>query len=220
MIRINLLGTERAKTRSRAGLSEAQKITIAAAGIMVVTALYILFGLWYFDAGFFSMRQESARLEQELQATELEAQRLRGVLSEVQRFEAQKASLTQRVALIEQLRRGQTGPVHMLDEISRALPDRLWLVELTQKANDVTIEGRTTTLTALADFVANLQNSPYFRRPVEIVSTTTETDPQGELVRFVVRGAFVAGGDAPTQPPQAAPPAPGAPGQPPAQGRN
>jgi len=205
MIRINLLGTERARVRSSAGLTEAQKITAGAAVIMIVTALYILFGLWVFDAGFFTMRTENARLEQELAATELEAQRLRGVLSEVQRFEAQKAALTQRVALIEQLRRGQTGPVHMLDEISRALPDRLWLVELTQKGDEVSIEGRTITLSALTDFVANLQNSQYFRRPVEIVSSATETDAQGELVRFVVRAVFVPGGNALSAPPPAAP---------------
>ena len=110
------LGTERARVRTRAGLSEAQKITAGAAVIMLVTALYILFGLWFFDAGFLSMRKERARLEQEVAATEQEAQRLRGVLSEVQRFEAQKAALTQRVALIEQLRRGQTGPRHWRDK--------------------------------------------------------------------------------------------------------
>lgn len=201
MIRINLLGTERARARTRAGLSEAQKITIGCVLIMLLTAGYVGYRYW-------SMAQESARLEQELVAAEQEAQRLRGVLSEVQRFEAQKAALTQRVALIEQLRSGQTGPVHMLDEISRALPERLWLVELTQKGPEVSIEGRTSTLSALTDFVANLQNSQYFRRPVEIVSSATETDQQGELVRFVVRATFVPGGNALSAP--AAAPAPAA----------
>ncbi|MDQ3068681.1 MAG: PilN domain-containing protein [Acidobacteriota bacterium] len=189
MIRINLLGTERAKVRTRAGLSEAQKITIGCAAIMLLAAGYIGYRFW-------AIGQEQARVEQELTATEAEAQRLRGVLTEVQRFEAQKAALTQRVSLIEQLRRGQTGPVHMLDEISRALPDRLWLVELTQKGDDVTIDGRTNTLSSLSDFVANLQNSQYFKRPVEIVTSAADTDPQGEMVRFVVRATFVPGGNA------------------------
>ena len=35
-------------------------------------------------------------------------------------------------ALIEQLRKDQTGPVHMLDQISRALPPMLWLTEMKQ----------------------------------------------------------------------------------------
>ena len=204
MIRINLLGTERARARTRAGFSEAQKITAVAALIMLLTAGYIVHGLGTGN-GFWTIGQESARLEQELAAAEQEAQRLRGVLSEVQRFEAQKSALTQRVALIEELRRGQTGPVHMLDEISRALPERLWLVEMTQKGDEVSIDGRTSTLSALTDFVANLQNSQYFRRPVEIVSSATETDPQGDVVRFVVKATFVAGGNALSAPAAPAP---------------
>lgn len=201
MIRVNLLGTDRARARTRAGITEAQKIAIGVALIMLLTAGYIGWRYW-------SMDEEQARLEQELTAAEQEAQRLRGVLTEVQQFEAQRAALTQRVALIEQLRQGQTGPVHMLDEISRALPERLWLVTMTQKGDEVTIEGRTTTLSALTDFVANLQNSQYFRRPVEIVSSATETDAQGELVRFTIRGIFVPGGNALSGPPAPAAPAP------------
>lgn len=194
MIRVNLLGTDRARAaQPRARMNEAQKITLACALIMLLAAGYIGWQFW-------SIQTESAAVDTQLYEAELEAQRLRDILSQVQKFEAQKAQLQQRVTLIEQLRAGQIGPVHMLDEVSRALPDRVWLVELSQKAEEVTIEGRTTSLTALTDFVANLQNSPYFRRPVEIVTTQTETDAQGELVRFVVRGAFMPGGGAATAP--------------------
>lgn len=209
MIRVNLLGTERTRVRTRTGVTEAQKITLGCVLILLLAAGYIGYRFW-------AIRNESARLEQELSQTEQEAQRLRGVLSEVQRFEAQKAALGQRVSLIEQLRRGQTGPVHMLDEISRALPDRLWLVEMTQKGDEVTIDGRTNTQIAVSDFVANLQNSQYFKRPVEIISTVTETDAQGELVKFVIKAVFVAGGNALSAPAGAAPGTTA----PPAQGRN
>lgn len=189
MIRINLLGTERARVRTRAGISDAQKITASVVLLLLLTAGYIGWTYW-------SMSQEDARLDQEIAASQDEANRLKGVLSEVERFENYRSALAQRVALIEQLRRSQTGPVHLLDEISRALPDRLWLVELTQKGDEVSINGRTSTISALTDFVANLQNSQYFRRPVEIVSSATETDAQGELVTFVVRAIFVPGGNA------------------------
>ena len=205
MIRINLLGTDRSRVGTRAGITNAQKITAVCVLLVALTVGYIGWRYW-------SIGNEQARLEEELAASEQEQQRLRGVLSEVARFEAQKAALTQRVGLIEELRRGQTGPVHMLDEISRALPERLWLVEMTQKGNEVSIDGRTSTLSAVSDFVANLQNSQYFRRPVMIESTATETDTQGELVRFVVKAVFVPGGNALS--------APAAPGAPAGQGRN
>ena len=101
-------------------------------------------------------------VDQDIAQAEKEASQLRSVLSQVQKFEARKAQLQQRVTLIEQLRHGQNAPVHVLDEVSKAVPDRTWLVSMLQRANDFTIEGRTTTLTGLSDFIANLEASPWF----------------------------------------------------------
>src|SRR3954453_17741090 len=94
-----------------------------------------------------------------------ETARLHSVIMQVQQFEQRKAQLQQRVVLIEQLRKGQTGPVHMLDQISRALPPMLWLTEVKQAVGtEVVIDGRATTLTGLSDFVSNLEASGYFKR--------------------------------------------------------
>ena len=62
----------------------------------------------------------------------VEEQRLIQVISEVREFEARRGRLEQRVSLIEELRRGQTAPVHILDQISRSLPDMVWLTKMTQ----------------------------------------------------------------------------------------
>ena len=120
------------------------------------------------------------------------------MLAEVQKFEARKAQLQQRVNLIEQLRHGQAVPVHVLDELSKAIPDRLWLITMLQHGEDFTFEGRTTTLTGLSDFVSNLESSPWFRKPVEIVDSAVDQGPNGDLVRFSVRATM--------QNPEAAPP--------------
>ena len=86
------------------------------------------------------------------------------MIQQVQQFEQRKAQLQQRVVLIEQLRKGQTGPVHMLDQISRALPPMLWLTELKQTGgNDVVIDGRCTTLTGLSDFVVEPRSVRLFQ---------------------------------------------------------
>ena len=78
------------------------------------------------------------------------------MLAEVKQFEARTTQLQQRVQLIEQLRAGQSVPVQLLDHVSRSLPDMLWLTDLQQEGAAVTIEGRSTTLIALSDFVGNL----------------------------------------------------------------
>jgi type IV pilus assembly protein PilN len=198
MIRINLLAVERERTKrsTRAAIPAAQRVTIGASLILLATVLVI--GWW-----FWSLRKQSADLDTAIASAEVETQQLRSVLSQVQKFETRKAQLQQRVTLIEQLRRGQSGPVHVLDEVSKSLPDRLWLTSMIQKDKEFTIDGRTTSLTALSDFVANMEGSTWFKKPVEIVDSQVEPNPQtGDLVRFTIRAQFE-NLDAPTTPPGA-----------------
>jgi len=203
MIRINLLAVERSTAKKKSvALQAGQKLTICCGFILVLAASFT--GWRYL-----SMSRDSVRLDAEIAAAHQETLRLHSVIQQVQQFEQRRAQLQQRVVLIEQLRKGQTGPVHMLDQISRSLPPMLWLTELKQSGDStVSIEGRSTTLTGLSDFVGNLEASGYFKRSVEIVSTTTEALPQppGELIRFVIKAEFqIPGAARPPLKPAAAP---------------
>jgi type IV pilus assembly protein PilN len=199
MIRINLLTVERARAKKKtAAFQVGNKLTVGCTLILLVAATLV--GWRYM-----SLNRQSAGLDADISAAQLETERLHSLILQVQQFEQRKAQLQQRVVLIEQLRAGQTGPVHMLDQISRALPSMLWLTALKQdpKAdNDVLIDGRSTTLTGLSDFVANLEASGYFKRSIEIVSTTTDTMPQppGELIKFQIRAQFQPPGDLKAKP--------------------
>jgi len=187
MIRINLLAAERERGKKKAALfgTTGQKLTIGCSIILVLAVVFIGWRYW-------SLGRQSSQLDAEITAAQQETSRLRSVIEQVQQFEQRKAQLQQRVVLIEQLRKGQTGPVHMLDQISRALPPMLWLTELKQVGGDVVIDGRSTTLTGLSDFVTNLEASGYFKRSIEIVSTNTETvtQPAGELIKFSIKATF------------------------------
>lgn len=196
MIRINLLGQpqeRQRKTRRAAAVSteSGQKIAVACSLILVLAGLGV--GWWYW-----SLRQQGTRLADDIATAEQEVARLRSLIVQVEQFEARKAQLQQRVTLIEQLRRGQSGPVHMLDELSRGLPEMLWLVQLEQKGGDVLIDGQSTTLTALSDFVDNLSGSGWFKRPVEIVDSQVDraTGATAELIRFTVKAQFAPPGGA------------------------
>jgi len=185
MIRINLLAVDRGpvKKARTPGITAAQRVTIGAALILIATVVGV--GWW-----FLSLRARGAKLDDDIAQAEKEANQLRSVLAQVQKFEARKSQLQQRVTLIEQLRRGQTAPVHVLDEVSKAIPDRLWLLTLLQRGNDFTMDGRTTTLTGLSDFVSNLEASPWFKKPVEIVDSSVDQGPNGDLVRFSIRATM------------------------------
>jgi hypothetical protein len=74
----------------------------------------------------------------------------------------------------------------------------LWLTEVKQTGTDIVIDGKCTTPIGVSDFVANLEASGYFKRSIEIVSTTTEPmqQPQGELIKFSIKAIFQQPGDA------------------------
>lgn len=186
MIRINLLAVERERsTRKRIVISPAHRVTIGASLILLGTALLVAWWFW-------SLRQQSARLDAELVRAEVESRQIRSVLEQVRKFESRKALLQQRVSLIEQLRTGQSAPVHLLDEISKSIPDRLWLTDMTQTGADFAISGMTDSLTAVSDFVANLEGTRWFKKPVEIVDSQVQPDAKaGDLIKFQVKAQYV-----------------------------
>ena len=191
MIKINLLGGERKVVAARKGFGfsfgDGQKITIGCSVLLIATALFVAWRYW-------AVTQESARLDQDISSSQKEAVRLRAILGQVQQFEQHKVQLQQRVTLIEQLRREQTGPVHILDQISRSLPPLLWLTELKQSPdpNEVVINGKCTNITALTDFVSSLEASGYFKRSIKIVNSQTEPGKSatGDIVSFSIRAVF------------------------------
>jgi type IV pilus assembly protein PilN len=187
VIRINLLTVERTRTHARkqpAAMPAAQRVTVGACIVLMATILGIGWWAW-------SLRQQSQALDREIARAETETRNLRSVLGQVQKFETRKAQLQQRVTLIEQLRKGQSAPARVLDQISRSVPDRLWLADLKQAGNDFTLDGFATSMTALSDFVAGIESTKWFKKPVEIIDSQVTSDAKtGDLVRFVVKASY------------------------------
>jgi type IV pilus assembly protein PilN len=190
MIRINLLQVERtssatAKRRTAVNFgSAASKVPLLCSLILIGAVLFVGYTYW-------SLYQQGQQLETELVQAKEEEQKLQAVLRQYEAFEARKKQLEQRVKLIEDLRRDQAKAVHLLDKVSTSVPDRLWLTEMKQTADSIQMDGQTITLTALADFIGNLENTGYFKRPVEIISSTEEKVNAMELIKFQMKAEFV-----------------------------
>jgi type IV pilus assembly protein PilN len=196
MIRINLVAGERRVAKSATRRFDlGQKITVAGSLIVVVTLLLIGWRYW-------ALTQYDATLTTDIGNAQREEARLGEVLKQVAEFEQQREQLQQRVALIDELRKGQNAPVHMVDQISRSLPDMTWLVSMKQETYDITIVGRSTSLAALSDFVGNLEATRYFQRPVEIVESEVVSGEKGgpDLIDFTIKGKFRMAGIEPPAP--------------------
>jgi type IV pilus assembly protein PilN len=201
MIRINLLAVERERTRRRATFQLAEKVTVACSLILVATGVFI--GWWYW-----TLSRQTAGLDHEITVAQAETTRLQVIIQRVQKADERRAQLEQRLGVIEQLRKSQSAPVHLLDEISRVLPDALWLTTFQQKGNDITLEGRCLQLNAVSELVNNIESSVYFKKPVD-VATDTERNEQAkrDLVKFTLKVQYVPPGTPATPDGSAARPA-------------
>jgi type IV pilus assembly protein PilN len=128
------------------------------AGLAVV-AIVIMAGYWFVNNRALANRQET------LVARKTEADKLEAIIKEVEEFQRRKDSLQNRIDLINQLKQNQKGPVRIMDQISRDLPDLVWLDKMTITGGHITINGRGLNPNAIANFVENIKNDPYFEEP-------------------------------------------------------
>ena len=186
MIRINLLATERRSAKAAApGFQAGQKMMIIGSLVLVLAVVGVGWRYW-------ALGQQKAEVARQIEAATREEARLQEILKQVQEFENRRKMLESRVALIDELRKGQNAPVHMIDQVSRALPDMTWLTAMAQNGYTLEIKGQCLSLTSLSDFIGNLEASRYFARPVEIIeSAVVPGAAKGpELIQFTIRGTF------------------------------
>jgi len=100
---------------------------------------------------------ENAEIQTELNS-------LRKAIGEVAQFKKLQAELQGKLDVLEDLKRKKTGPVRLLDELSRVLPDKLWLTSFTEKSGQMTIKGIGLNENIVATFIRDLEGSPYYQK--------------------------------------------------------
>ncbi len=154
MIRINLLAADRpakgsGRKASAPGEVQAYLFLVLFAG----GALLLCAGLWW-------LKEDAIKkLEVSLASATQRRAELQTIEAQVKDLERRRQTHQDKVNLIETLKARQAGPVHMLDEISKSLPDFVWLSSLQDRGNTLVFAGESATLTAIADFITNLQNA-------------------------------------------------------------
>ena len=184
MIRINLLNEGRkpvvAKKARMPGL-DLGGFDLTSTLLMALALVGLLVGLGH---NLLLGRKEEA-LKVEVAEAQAEVDRLAPIIKEVEDFKAKKAELQVKVDVISNLKENQRGPVEIMDKISRALPELLWLNKMQVIANDVSIEGQAFNTNAVANFIENLDKVPEFQEPV-----LQDTAQQDQVYNFKVTFGF------------------------------
>jgi type IV pilus assembly protein PilN len=184
MIRINLApGSERtATTKKKAAGPAAPPGALQAyllLGLFVGGAAVLCFGLWWIQ------KSKLESLSQQITADEKRQRDLQAIKVQVDQFEQKKAVLKNKVETIEKLRLAQKSPVHMLDEVSKALPDYVWLTSMDEVRGNVAFKGQSNSIASVAEFMTAMQRSGWFPS-IELGGTTD----QQNLVNFDLTGQF------------------------------
>ena len=151
-------------------------------GALTVLGILIAAGYWFWQKRELSTRQDT------VVQREAEAKKLESIIAEVEDYQRRKDSLQNRIDLINQLKQNQKGPVRIMDQLSRDLPDLVWLDNLTINAGRVTIAGRGLNPNAIALFIENVKNDPFFEEPS--VGSVTQVSSVPLVYSFDMNFAF------------------------------
>ncbi|HEX3582267.1 MAG TPA: PilN domain-containing protein [Thermoanaerobaculia bacterium] len=191
MIKINLVREGRA-VRGATGAPAAVPGVAATAGpgnlnnILIIGLLVIgtvaSLGYWLYA------KRNLANTQATMEQRKLEAQKLQSAINAVNDFQKKKDSLQKRIDLINQLKQNQKGPVRIMDQVSRDLPDLVWLDTMNIASGRIALNGRGLNPNAIALFVANVKQDPFFEEPQ--VGTITQVSLNPPVYTFDMNFAF------------------------------
>jgi len=185
MIRINLLQDGRKPVAARQKKAVSERADIASLTMAGVALLGVLLGL---GMNYWLGRTLAAKKEEVAEA-QREVDELAPIIREVEEFKARKVELERKVRIINDLKANQLGPVRILDYVSRALPQLLWLTRMDVRAATISISGEAFNTNAVANFMENLDRVPEFREP-----TLRDTAQRGTLYTFSIDVPYSFGG--------------------------
>jgi len=151
-------------------------------GAALVLVLFV--GVWWW-----SLSSEIKRLNAEIAENKKQAEQLKVVIAEGQRFKRDKEALERRVNAIDIVARQQTRPVYLLDAVLDQLPKDLWLTRMEEKGTQLKFAGNTYSATSLSDFMSNLKASGKFK-DVDIVDARQDLTKSPRVIAFEVIARF------------------------------
>lgn len=203
MIRINLLKPEKKEWKD-VGAAPVQEVPrekrkVPSGNLIVLLAVVGIAAL------FFVQKQSLDREQGLLNQAKQEKNKLQYVIVKLAEIENQKANLEKKINLITELQSQQVLVVRVMDEISKALPEYVWLTEATYDKGVISVKGKAMSNNLIADYMIALEESSYLSK-VDIRSSTQKTIKNNQFLEFLLTATVS------PKPETAAPP----PGSPPA----
>jgi Tfp pilus assembly protein PilN len=174
MIRINLLGTSKPKNRRSAGPA-APTIEVGDVGSPKVKVLVALMVAVAFNGGYwYHLDHQAQDLAAKMKVAEQKNRELSDVKAKYLERQKEADNYKRRVDVIDQLRAAQVNasPVNLLNTIGDTVngTEAVWLSTMKDTGASIDISGMALSTDAVANLIANLQKTGYFKN-IEIKET-------------------------------------------------
>jgi len=202
MIRVNLLPTKEAQR----AFDRRQQLAVAALGLLLAVLFMIV--------PYMLQKHRLTRLNQEIGVLQSEIAKLNEQTKEVRDLDKKRAELHAKLQVIDDLKQKRVGPVRIIEDLSAATPEKLWLVEFTDVNTLATITGLALDNQTIAEFMRHLQSSKYFF-DVDLVETSQSQPVRGvagadgtRFKKFIIKAHldYLGHGGKPTASPSPGPP--------------
>ncbi len=174
MIKINLLPKE----RRRRAISVGRPVVY-----VVVGAVLVLGGML---GGYLWLDGRVRDLERDIGQKRVELERYRNEIKKVEQFLSDKKRLEERLRVVAKLAAEQEGPVRLLDQISRTLPDEVWLTNMNKTKDKLVLQGFAFSNFGIANFMTELGKLQPMLRNVELTFSEKSTVERVPVERFEI----------------------------------
>ncbi len=141
MIKINLLSEGKRPAAVRKGKQPSQILQGQNIGVWLLGG-GVLVGIVTFALLFGLLSSAIKKKDDEIAAAQKRVDELAEVIKQVEDYKLKKSELERKITVINDLKLSQRGPVRIMDDISRALPELLWLDRMSVADSTIEIEGR------------------------------------------------------------------------------
>ena len=151
MVYINLLPIKEIKQHAKA----VQQLTLFA------ICFVCLLGAVGF-VGFLQVTKAS-QLQKEITVLKAEKQTYNQILAQIKKYEQDKVTIENKIAVIRRLKKYSALTVHVLDEIANLTPTkRMWLKSINQSGTNLKLMGMALDNQTIAKYMETLKTSDYF----------------------------------------------------------
>lgn len=186
MIKINLLRAEKKELKPLITVKPEKKEKVQTS-IFVLLLILTSFVILLLHLRISRSIESERRLLEEF---EIKKNELAGVISDIEKYNAQKKAFEEKIKVIEALKEKQKLPVRLLDEVSKNIQDGMWLKRLSFSDGKVSISGRAFSNNIIADFISQLEATGFFK-DVTLKDSIMSPTQEGEGVfDFTIEARF------------------------------